>query len=218
MNIIFVLDAAQSAGHLPIDIKKQNIDILCAPAHKGLFGIQGCGFMLLGERVSPISIIEGGNGVDSLEWRMPSLPPESLEAGTLPTPCIVSLSEGIRFLAEFGSEEIYAHERSLFAKARDSILNIKELRATVYMPECEGSVLLFNLDGIPSERVGRYLGDRGICVRSGYHCSALGHKAMGTLDSGAVRVSFSLFNTERDVDSLLGCLCDCAAENKQGPS
>ena len=214
MNITFVLDAAQSAGHLPIDMKKHNIDILCAPAHKGLFGIQGCGFMLLGENISPESIIEGGNGVDSLEWRMPSLPPESLEAGTLPTPSIVALSEGIRFLSGFKFEDMCAHERSLFARARDSLMNCEELKATVYLPQCEGSVLLFNLEGLPPETVGRYLGDKGICVRSGYHCSALGHRALGTLDSGAVRVSFSIFNRERDVDALVECLRSCAAEAK----
>lgn len=214
MNITFVLDGAQSAGHLPIDIKKQNIDILCAPAHKGLFGIQGCGFMIMGEGISPISLIEGGNGVDSLEWKMPELPPESLEAGTLPTPSIVALSEGIRFLSAFKSEDIIAHERALFVKARNSILNCGELKATVYLPECEGSVLLFNLGGIPSETVGRYLGNKGICVRSGYHCSALGHKALGTLESGAVRVSFSVFNTYRDVDALIEELRNCVSEVK----
>ncbi len=217
MNICFVVDGAQSAGHLPIDMKKHNVGILCAPGHKGLFGIQGCGFMILGEGISPKSIIEGGNGVDSLEWKMPSLPPESLEAGTLPTPSIAALSAGIEFISSFKQEDIIFHERSLFVKARDSILNSKELGATVYMPECEGSVLLFNLAGIPSERVGRYLGDRGICVRSGYHCSALGHKALGTLEGGAVRVSFSIFNGERDIDALIEILRDCAAENRQSP-
>ena len=145
---------------------------------------------------------------------MPELPPESLEAGTLPTPSIVALSEGIRFLSAFKSEDILAHERALFVKARDSILNGGELKATVYLPECEGSVLLFNLGGIPSETVGRYLGNKGICVRSGYHCSALGHKALGTLESGAVRVSFSVFNTYRDVDALIEELRNCVSEVK----
>ena len=145
---------------------------------------------------------------------MPLLPPESLEAGTLPTPAIAALSEGIGFLSAFKPEEILAHERSLFIWARDAIMNSEELKATVYLPDREGSVLLFNLDGIPSESVGRYLGSKGICVRSGYHCSALGHKALGTSDRGAVRVSFSVFNGGRDVDALVEELRNCASEAK----
>jgi selenocysteine lyase/cysteine desulfurase len=213
-NILFVLDAAQSAGHLPIDVGKSCVDILCAPAHKGLFGIQGCGFMLISGENIPRPVVEGGNGVDSLEWKMPELLPERLEAGTMPTPAIAALSEGIGFISQIDQREILLHERKLFARARDMILNSPELSARIYMPESEGAVLLFSLDDIPSETVGRYLADKGICVRSGFHCSALGHKALGTPESGAVRASFSIFNGIRDVDTLLDGLKSCVADIK----
>ena len=211
-GIIFLLDAAQSAGHLPIDVKSSHVDILCAPGHKGLFGIQGCGFMLVEGDILPSPLIEGGNGIDSLEWSMPSLLPERLEAGTLPTPAIVSLSEGIGFLSRLDMDAVHSAQQALFRRTRDMLLRSKELCAKVYLPECEGSVLLFNLEGIPSEEVGRRLAERGICVRSGYHCSALGHKALGTLDGGAVRVSFSPFNREHDIDALIDALYECTGK------
>ena len=83
------------------------------------------------------------------------------------------------------------------------------------MPECEGAVLLFSIEDIPSETVGRYLADRGICVRSGFHCAPLGHRALGTPDSGAVRASFSIFNGYKDVDALLEGLKSCVADIRQ---
>ena len=205
-GIIFVVDAAQSAGHLPIDIGDLCIDVLCAPAHKGLFGIQGCGFMLLGKGTAPLPIIEGGSGVNSLEAEMPDMFPERYEAGTLPTPCIAGLSEGIGFLSKIPSGDIAKKEAALFKRTRELLEDSRLLNAKIYFPDSAGSVLLFNLDGIPSEDVGRFLGKQGICVRSGFHCSALGHRALGTEDDGAVRVSFSIMNTERDVDILIKAL------------
>ena len=207
-GILFVCDAAQSAGHIPIDIKAAKIDVLCAPAHKGLFGIQGCGFMLLGDDCPPLrTLTEGGNGVNSLDSDMPELSPERYESGTLPTPAIAALSEGIKFLSEISPAEIRRHEEMLFARLA-STLTSEKLRAKIYMPSSYGSVLLFNIPGRPSDEIGRLLSKRGICIRSGYHCSALGHKTLGTLDSGALRASFSIFNTKEDVDALYRALLD----------
>lgn len=213
-GIIFVLDAAQSAGHIPINIAEARVDVLCAPAHKGLYGVQGCGFMLLGDGMSVKPMFEGGNGISSLEWEMPDMPPERFESGTLPTPCIAGLSEGISYLSKLSFDEITAHESAMFNRTCDMLLNSPELRSTVYIPEVAGSVLLFNLDGIPPETAGRYLGQRGICVRSGYHCSALGHKALGTEETGAIRVSFGIFNTQYHVELLISALKELREEIK----
>ena len=189
-------------------MKAAKIDVLCAPAHKGLFGIQGCGFMLLGDSCPPLStLIEGGNGVNSLDSDMPELSPERYESGTLPTPAIAALSEGIKFLSEISPAEIRRHEEMLFARLA-SVLTSEKLRARIYMPSSYGSVLLFNIPGRPSDEIGRLLSKRGICIRSGYHCSALGHKTLGTLDSGALRASFSIFNTKEDVDALYRALVE----------
>ena len=211
-GVTFVLDAAQSAGHIPINVKNSCVDILCAPAHKGLYGIQGCGFMLLGDKILPKTILEGGNGINSLDWEMPDFSPERFESGTLPTPCIAALSEGISYLSRFTAEEIAAHDISLFDRLKYMMMNSPELKAKIYLHEARGAVLLFNMDGIPSEKVGRHLAERGICVRSGYHCSALGHKALGTEEIGAVRASFGIFNTQYHIELLFSALKELREE------
>lgn len=199
-SILFVLDAAQSAGHLPINIGEMKIDALCAPGHKALYGIQGSGFVILGDNVMPDTLFEGGSGVNSLLTEMPDFSPERYEAGTLSTPAIVSLREGIRFIKEIGTNAIYAHEASLFMDLREMLDSLRSV--TVYAPMHIGSTLLFNINGLSPERVGEKLDESGICVRSGYHCSPLGHRVIGTNDTGAVRVSFGFFNTKHEAEHL----------------
>ena len=198
LGILFVVDGAQCAGHIPISIKKMNIDALCVPGHKGLLGPQGSGAVILGKDIHMQTLMEGGNGVDSLEGVMSYQSPERYEAGTLPIPAIAGLCAGIETVNSVGLDKIEAHESRLFRRARGYLLGVKGV--TVYTPEYEGSVLLFNVEGRGSEEVARILADKGICVRGGYHCSALGHKTMGTLKSGAVRASFGLFNSSKDID------------------
>ena len=199
-GILFVVDAAQSAGHLPIDVSSMKIDALCVPGHKGLLGPQGCGLLLLGEGVVADTLIEGGSGYHSLDAGMPDEPPERYEAGTLPTPAIVGLCEGLREVGRIGVQQIAAHERELYVHLRERLLSLPSVR--VYAPHHVGSVLLFNVKGIPADRVGEELNRHGICVRAGYHCSALGHKTLRTPTGGAVRVSMGYFNTQAHVDAL----------------
>lgn len=199
-GLLFVVDAAQSAGHERISVDEMNIDALCVPGHKGLYGPQGCGMVILGKGILPESLMEGGNGVHSLEGTMPDFSPERYEAGTLPTPSIAGLYEGLRAVREIGEEIIADHERSLYRRARDFLGN--QNGVVLYAPEYEGSTLLFNLDGIAADKVGALLNDAGFCVRSGYHCTALGHKTLGTPEGGAVRVSFGMYNTVGEVEAL----------------
>lgn len=203
-GILFAVDAAQSAGHLPIDMLKMNIDALCLPGHKGLYGIQGCGAVLLGENVILDTLTEGGNGINSLDGFMPQLPPERYESGTLPTPSIAALCAGVREISKIGLDKIRSDEEKLWYYACDRLMNLDNI--TVYESNHAGSVLLFNLDGIPSDTVAAQLGKMDICVRGGYHCAALGHKALGTSKGGAVRLGFGIFNTRYDVDSLTDAL------------
>ena len=199
-GILFVVDGAQGAGHFGISIKDMNIDALCVPAHKGLLGPQGCGAVILGEDVKMQTVIEGGNGVDSLLGEMPDEPPERYEAGTLPLPAIAGFCEGIKTVEHIGLERIARHEKELFETARAELEAIDGVR--IYCPSYAGSVLLFNVDNVDSERACEYLSKSGICVRGGYHCAALAHKALGTLESGAIRVSFGVFNNVNDVKAL----------------
>ncbi len=200
MGIIFVLDAAQSAGHIPIDMERDNIDVLCAPGHKGLYGLQGSGFVLLRDGIMPRPIIEGGSGVNSLDIHMPELSPERFEAGTLSVPSITALCEGIKFVKMRRIDEIHEHESALFRRAFDMLSSLDGVE--IYAPMHIGSVLLFNVFSVPCERVADMLDDCGICVRSGYHCSPLGHRTLGTPEGGAVRISFSPFNTMRELETF----------------
>ncbi len=205
-GVIFAVDAAQSAGHLPIDMSEMKIDALCLPGHKGLCGIQGCGALCLGDGLSLSPLTEGGNGINSLEPNMPDLSPERYETGTLPTPSIVGLLAGIREIEHLGVERIHRHETALWYSCCEKLLSLGGV--DVYEPNCAGAVLLFNLDGLPSDRVASELGKRGICVRGGYHCSALGHRTLKTPRGGAVRISFGIFNQEDELDELTDALKD----------
>ena len=199
-GILFVVDGAQSAGHLPIDVEKMGIDALCAPGHKGLLGPQGSGFLLLGEGIVADTLMEGGSGYHSLEGDMPDEAPERYEAGTLSTPAIVGLCEGLREVKRLGTEKIFRHIVSLNQRLQENLSRIPEV--TVYTPQHVGSVLLFNIEGRAADRVGAALDHFGFCVRAGFHCAALGHTTLGTPPGGAVRVSPGIFNTKEQIDSF----------------
>lgn len=199
-GLLFVVDGAQSAGHVPIFVDEMEIDALCVPGHKGLYGPQGCGMVILGKGILPEALMEGGNGVNSLEGEMPDFSPERYEAGTLPTVAIAGLCEGIRAVESIGTETIFEHEKALYRRTEELLSEKKGL--TLYASEYEGAALLLNVDGLTSEQVGSLLNEDGICVRSGFHCSALGHRTLGTPSHGAVRVSFGMYNDMQDVEYL----------------
>lgn len=200
-GILFVVDGAQSAGALDLDMERDHIDVLCLPGHKGLMGPQGTGMLILGKGVTLDTLMEGGNGMDSLRGDMSEDAPERYEAGTLQTPAIAGLRAGMEFVGSVGIEAIREHERALGVGLRDRLMEIPKV--TVYAPYREGGVVLFSVAGYTSEEVGQRLDREGICVRSGFHCSALGHRTLGTPEGGAVRVSFGWPSRERDGEAVL---------------
>ncbi|MBR3965333.1 MAG: aminotransferase class V-fold PLP-dependent enzyme [Clostridia bacterium] len=199
-GILFIVDGAQAAGHFPIDMRSMCIDALCLPGHKGLLGPQGSGALILGEGIMPRVIFEGGSGSSSFEAEMPREIPERYEAGTLSTPAIAGLCEGVRYIRRLGLASIEKHERSLFLYARQRLGSIPKVR--IYMQQYAGSVLSFNVGTLPSDRVASALGTAGICTRGGFHCNPWAHTVLGTDAHGSVRISFSPFNTPQDVDAL----------------
>lgn len=201
-GLLFLVDAAQSVGHLPIDLARDGITALAAPGHKGLYGPQGSGFLALSASLSedelPRPLVEGGSGYQSLLPEMPALPPERYEAGTVALPSVAGLSAGIGFVREVGIDGIREHEASLFRLARERLGNLDGV--TLYAPESVGSVLSFSLAGHPSEEVADALDREGICVRAGFHCTALAHRTLRTpAESGAVRLGFGYYNTPEEV-------------------
>lgn len=196
----FIVDAAQSLGHLPLDMRAMQIDALAAPAHKGLLAIQGCGILALGENCSLSTLVEGGSGVNSLSRTMPEELPERLEAGTLPVAAIAGLLGGVSHVIDLGLSEIENRTKRLFFAARDRIESLVGFE--IYQSDAAGAVLLFNKVGIPSTEVARALDKAGICVRAGLHCAPLAHQALGTPAGGAVRLGFGCFNTLSEIDTL----------------
>ena len=151
----------------------------------------------------PTTLVEGGNGVNSLELSMGKLSPERYESGTLCTPAIAGLCAGLDFIKSFGIESIAKHEERLWYEAADRLSSISGV--TIY-DDTPGGVLLFNLDGVPADDAGELISRQGICLRTGYHCAPLAHRALGTPEGGALRLGFGIFNTVRELDTLYAAI------------
>lgn len=209
-GVFFILDAAQSAGSLEIDIEKMNISALAAPGHKGLYGPQGCGVLAVRQETPLRTLLEGGGGINSRDDYMPDFMPERFEAGTLAVPAIAGLAEGVRWVRRVTPSRIHAHETALCERfykriSRDDRVKTYKLGS--------GGTLMINIDSYDSESAAAALDERyGICVRAGLHCSPMGHSRLGTPESGAVRFSFGAMNTERDADAAAAAVLALASE------
>lgn len=212
-GITFIVDGAQSAGIHNISVKKMNIDALCIPGHKGLYGPQGVGVIIFGNETVGRSIFEGGTGINSLEAEMPDFLPEAYEAGTLSTPAIVGLNAALKWLKELDINKIRAHEEDLY-DTLFNILNNNEQVKIYKMNSYLGNTLSFNVNGFSSSYVASELDKREICVRSGFHCSPLAHNLLNTGNSGAVRISISVFNTKNDIYAVCDAINDISKSKK----
>jgi cysteine desulfurase family protein len=199
-NIRFIVDAAQGAGIGDIDAKRDNIDILCAPGHKCLYGPMGTGFMAIKDSIYLDTIIEGGTGSKSLLLNQPDFTPDRFEAGTLNNSGIIALGEGIKFVNSVGIDNIYNHELNIIDLIYNELSKIEGIKLYAPMPQKDKSVPIvsFNYKDYSSEKIASILADNNICVRAGFHCSPLAHKHFGTLNTGTVRVSVGYFNSVKE--------------------
>ncbi|WP_297596020.1 aminotransferase class V-fold PLP-dependent enzyme [uncultured Cetobacterium sp.] len=206
-NLLFILDASQSAGYLDIDMERDNIDILCTTGHKSLFGIQGIGVLCIKEGVDIEPLLEGGTGSFSKLTRQPKEMPEKLEAGTLNTPGIMSLGAGIDFINDLGLDKIKEHENKLTEYFIKEIQKIETVKIYKSITENQGPVVSINIIGLDSGDLASILDEEfGIMVRPGFHCAPLAHKTIGTYEIGAVRFSFGFFNTLEEVQYAIEAL------------
>ncbi len=206
-GIFFIVDGAQSAGIHEINTTEMNIDALCFPAHKALYGPQGIGVLILKNEKSKRTIIEGGTGVASFSLEMPDFSPERYEAGTLSTPLIAGFGESLKWLRGHNINKIREYEEGLYNTTLDLLRKNEQI--TIYkMNEYSGNTLMFNVNGISCAKIGYELNKRDICVRTGFHCSPLAHKKLNTGELGAVRIGFSLFNTQKEIYSFYDALVD----------
>lgn len=206
-GILFMVDAAQSAGLLPIDVEAMGIDLLAVPGHKCLLGPPGTAFLYVGGDLLPTPLVWGGTGGNSRSPRMPDELPERLECGTLNTPALAGLKAGIEHVRELGPERIYRHKTALMEHLLRGLRKLPEVCCYALGPHHQGGVLSFNVEGRDPAEIGFLLDDEhGICVRTGLHCAPDAHRSIGTLPSGTIRVSPGLFNTEQDIVALLTAL------------
>ncbi len=199
-GLLLIVDAAQTAGCYPVDVQKTGIDILCFSGHKGLYGPQGTGGLYVREGVTVRPFMVGGSGIHSFDEKHPSAMPEALEAGTQNAHGLAGLNAGVSFVLEKTPEEIHRKELALARTFLKAVRDWPDI--TLYgdydTDERTGIVTL-NLAGLEAAEVSEALWERGqICTRAGAHCAPLMHRSLGTEECGAVRFSFSCFNTEEE--------------------
>lgn len=183
-GVPFVVDAAQSAGMLPVSLEKLGADFIAMPGHKGLLGPQGTGILLCGREPKPL--IQGGTGSVSMEQNMPDFLPDMAEAGTLNVPGIAGLSAGLSYIKQKGIDRIFAREQ---AQAHRCGKALEALGFQTFTGEHQGGTVSFVPD-MDCEEAAQILAQRGIAVRAGLHCAPLAHESAGTLKTGTVRISF----------------------------
>jgi cysteine desulfurase/selenocysteine lyase len=201
---LLMMDAAQTAGCVPIDIQEMRIDLLAFTGHKGLFGPQGTGGLYIGPGLEIAPFREGGTGSESSSDHQPTRMPDRFEGGTPNTPGLAGLGAGVRFVLETGVDQICEHESELTQRLIAQLSAIEGL--TIYGPTGDGprvAVVSFTLPGWPPLNLAHLLASGfGIATRNGLHCAPLIHQYLGTANTGTVRVSIGYFNTAQDIDAL----------------
>lgn len=213
-NILYLIDASQTAGIYDIDIKKVNIDMIAIAGHKGLLGPQGTGVLYIREGIKLKQLKEGGTGSKSEELTQPDIFPDKYESGTHNTPGLAGLNAGVKFILEKGIDNIRKHEEELTNYFIQELKKLPQIK--IYGPadsKKQASVVSINIGNIDSGEISYILDDvYNIATRSGLHCSPLAHKTLGTFEQGTVRFGIGYFNTKDDIDKALSALNDIVNE------
>ena len=196
-GVPFILDAAQSAGTLPIDFSSLGAEFVAMPGHKGLLGLPGTGILLCGQRGEPL--LYGGTGTQSVLQEMPDELPERLEAGTLNVPGYAALTQGLRYLKRVGTNSVFHHEQQ---SLRHCVRGLVQQGFRVFAGAHQAATVSF-LPGQDCEEAAEVLARQGIAVRAGLHCAPLAHESVGTLETGTVRVSLGFDTTKAQIDAFL---------------
>lgn len=209
---LFCVDASQTAGVFPIDVQEMKIDILCFTGHKSLLGPQGTGGMYVREGVDVRPLLSGGSGVQTYSREHPAQMPTALEAGTLNGHGIAGLNAAVGYIQETGMDVIRNQEQALMKRFYDGVKEI--LGVKIYgdfTTDCRCPIVALNLGDYDSSEVSDELFmSYGIATRPGAHCAPLMHQALGTVEQGAVRFSFSHYNTEEEIDAAVAALRELA--------
>lgn len=196
-KIPFIVDAAQSAGTLPVSLQDLGADFIAMPGHKGLLGPQGTGLLLCKSGAQPL--LYGGTGSFSREKTMPPELPDRLEAGTVNVPGYAGLTEGLRWLNRTGITDVFQREHRLLQQC---IQGLEKQGMQVYRGDHQASTVSF-LPGMDCEEAAEHLARRGIALRAGLHCAPLAHESAGTLETGTVRISLGPGTTGKQIPAFL---------------
>ena len=204
-GVLFIVDASQTAGVFPIDVQKMNIDVLCFTGHKGLLGPQGTGGMYVREGLAIRPLKVGGSGIKTYSKTHPVEMPTALEAGTLNGHGIAGLHAALGYLAEEGIDNIRAREQDLMWRFYEAVKEIPSVKVYGdFSSKNRCAVVTLNIGDYDSSEVSdALLMDYNISTRPGGHCAPLMHEALGTVEQGAVRFSFSHYNTDEDVETAI---------------
>ena len=203
-RVPFVLDASQSAGCLPVSLRKLQAAFIAMPGHKGLYGPQGTGLLFCGHDAQPL--LEGGTGSQSASDRMPEFLPDRLEAGTHNVPGICGLNEGLRFVRECTPETILRHEVSLVRRTAAQLAKLPGIACFCAENGTQTGVLSFRIEGVDCEEAADKLGRAGFALRAGLHCAPTAHESAGTLSTGTIRFSAGAFNSALETDSFVSAV------------
>lgn len=208
-RIPLLIDGAQSIGHVAIDLKESPITMLASAGHKGLYGVQGTGFLIFNrESVKPLPIIYGGTGTDSQSLFQPEGIPERYESGTVNTAGIVGLGKSVSWV----KDNFDAINNKIYKISTYIYNTLYELESIELYTPYPSPVISFNISGLDSVEVANYLNDKDIAVRAGLHCAPLAHKMLGTFESGAVRISVGYSNTLEEAQYLVDAIKDMISE------
>jgi cysteine desulfurase family protein len=211
-NLVFLVDAAQTAGHYPVNVLADKIDLLAFSGHKGPLGPPGVGVLYIGPRVHLDTIREGGTGIASESEIQPDILPNRYESGTVNSLGISGLAAGLKFIQEKGLENLASYEDRLIHQLIEGLSKV----AGVLLYKSPGKtgqapLISFNIQGYEPGEVGAIL-DQGfdIKVRTGLHCSPAAHKTLGTFPKGTVRVSPGILNTDFEIDQTIKAISQLA--------
>lgn len=210
-DVLFCVDAAQTAGALPIDVEKMSIDLLAFTGHKSLYGPQGTGGLYirkgLEKRITPLMM--GGTGSRSEFEEQPGFMPDKYESGTPNTIGFAGLSAGVAYVLEQTVEAIRAKEEQLTSRFLDQLIEFKD-QVTVYGPNDaskQTAVISFNIKNVtPTDAALYFEENRRILCRPGLHCAPAAHRTIGAFPQGTIRFSFGFFNTEQDIDEAVNAI------------
>ena len=216
-DVAMIVDASQSAGHIPLSLEGLGATAVAMPGHKGLLGPMGTGLLYLAPDVAIEPLMRGGTGSQSELETQPDFAPDRFESGTLNGPGIVGLGAAAEYLLRTGIAEVHARSVALGARFREALAGAEEI--VLYGPDDPAAsvgILSVNIQGSPCATVARLLDDEwGVMTRAGLHCDPAAHRSLGTAPDGTLRLSWGYDTTEDQIEIVVGALRTIAVRARE---